>query len=248
LTAGPPDGHNVSGHFCPEPRMSQRRNRRGFTLVELLVVIGIIALLIAILMPALAKAKEQANRTSCMSNLRQLAAAMLMYTDENKGYFPHCAAGTYEDDWIYWQSGRDKDQGRLVKYMGRKFSPKIYRCPSDDSFSIRSYQYSYTVNYFITGWYGNLAKCPRNKVAKIKRPSEKILMIDESDTTLDDGTWAPDHYASDGQNLLSNRHDKRNEAKTDPNYGKGTVVFADFHVEFFERKHSFNEKYYHPQK
>jgi prepilin-type N-terminal cleavage/methylation domain-containing protein/prepilin-type processing-associated H-X9-DG protein len=228
--------------------MSQRPKIRGFTLVELLVVIGIIALLIAILMPALAKAKEQANRTACMSNLRQLGAAMLMYTDENKGYYPHCAAGTYFDDWIYWESSRNPDEGRLVKYMGRKFNPKIYRCPTDDGFDTRSYKYSYTVNYYITGYYGEIATKPRNKVSQIRQPATKILMIDESSATIDDGTWAPDHYALDGQNLLSNRHDKRAEVKTDPNYGRGTVVFADFHVEFFERKNSFIDKYYHPKK
>src|SRR3954451_5665794 len=62
--------------------------RRAFTLVELLVVIAIIALLIAILLPALMRAREQANRVKCMSNLRQIGTACVMYANDNKGYIP----------------------------------------------------------------------------------------------------------------------------------------------------------------
>src|SRR5258706_4818066 len=66
----------------------RRRRSRGFTLVELLVVIAIIAVLIAILLPALSKVKQAANRTACMSNLRQLAMVYHLYCGNNKGYMP----------------------------------------------------------------------------------------------------------------------------------------------------------------
>src|ERR1700760_4020079 len=85
------------------------RRLKGFTLVELLVVIGIIALLISILLPSLNKARKAAYTLKCQSNMKQIAMAMIQYIGDNKGHFPFTAVAPggatrpYRDGWV-WQT------------------------------------------------------------------------------------------------------------------------------------------------
>jgi len=75
-------------HSLVHDRRAQRPRFLAFTLIELLVVIAIIAILAALLLPALAKAKEKAQGTQCLSNLKQLTLAWLMYPDDYNGWLP----------------------------------------------------------------------------------------------------------------------------------------------------------------
>ena len=97
----------------------------GFTLVELLVVIGVIGVLAGMLLPALANAREQARKAKCMSNLRQISIALSIYRDDNNGYFPayrkpgnpYARGGSIGLLWLYLQ-------GYLDNF-------RVLECPSD---------------------------------------------------------------------------------------------------------------------
>ena len=112
----------------PSGQSSCRRTQIGFTLVELLVVIGIISLLLAILLPTVARARESANKIKCAANLRSLGHSILLFSQDHKGRVPYhqatpwSGASGWKSDWMY-----TKDYFALVDDYGA--DQRLFICP-----------------------------------------------------------------------------------------------------------------------
>ena len=238
-----------------------RARRHGFTLVELLVVIGIIALLISILLPSLSAAREQGNRTKCLSNLRQLGLAISMYANSEKGHYPYPATSAHrKDDVIYWQSGRNLDESALGPYMGLPFNRQAWICPSDDVQSRRNatsggngYRFSYVMNYLFRERPPAPAAPFQLKVSRVVQPADKIIMYEEDENTVDDCNASPEANAS--IDLLAIRHDRLRKQPDNEANGltlngdrRGNALFCDGHAENLPRSEFHTPRRYDPFK
>ena len=228
----------------------------AFTLIELLVVIAIIALLAALLLPVLSRARARADAVNCLGNTKQMQLAWQMYADENREFIPgnnwqsEAGTGGFARGNLNWLSGwldprqaNNTDNTNTLLLLDPQWSSlgpfvtaaKVYRCPASRLTAVEGAGFFPLVrSVSMSGWMGynstlfNSGYLLFRKTTALARlaASDALVFVEERDDSIDDGYFAIDMVAQELVNLPAGFHG-----------GSGGVTFADGHAEI-HRWHS----------
>ncbi|RYX80761.1 DUF1559 domain-containing protein [bacterium] len=200
------------------PKYSLAHVKKAFTLIELLVVIAIIAILASILFPVFARARENARRSSCQSNLKQIGLGFAQYTQDYDEKLPPYTIGLGYGNWNYFSASAETarttrvfqpERGAIYPYVK---SSQIYICPSD------------TLGQVSGNSYGISSCMLGPSISSFQSSALYVLLSEESRDTpsmANDYLGSDDAYINATSNYIANRH-----------FDGSNVLFLDGHVKY----------------
>lgn len=217
-------------------KRERKKHKKGFTLIELLVVIAIIAILASILFPVFARARENARRASCMSNLKQVGMAAMMYVQDYDEFYP----GRYSQNDVLPPDGEDLSGGNNYWYWQQMLYPytknmQAFLCPSSDSTNILRRNYGAN-RYIFVEW-----NATRVSMASVPSPASTYMIMDagnfsmtKSQTYTYDGAFYLPGMGTSGGSCAGANNAYMSDCQGGRHFHGVNMIFADGHVKWLK--------------